>query len=212
MAQLCSIKTCQNGKQTRWQIWKGVSVISLCTSLWPHGHTFAVHLITILTRVSSDQFSHVLVFLFCFWNGTFCFCLVVGCQCFGKQRSSTRTCQNGIRARWQPCKAVSVISLTLCVLTTPSVFNTTTQEFEFHQITQFSHVVFSFVFGMEFFCWIFFFFSCIVTFAVFYGLVEFNSDVSKWNTGAVTSMERSECTLSSSPWPHVWPRLPPLCC
>ena len=32
--------------------------------------------------------------------------------------------------------------------------------------------------------------------AVFYEASEFNSDVSNWNTGAVTSMDRSKCTLS----------------
>jgi len=42
---------------------------------------------------------------------------------------------------------------------------------------------------------------------VFYRASVFNQDVSKWNTGAVTSMERSKCTLS----PSLWPRLPLLC-
>ena len=32
--------------------------------------------------------------------------------------------------------------------------------------------------------------------AVFYEARAFNSDVSKWNTGAVTHMNRSKCTLS----------------
>ena len=36
---------------------------------------------------------------------------------------------------------------------------------------------------------------------------SFNADLSKWNTGAVTTMERSKCTLS----PSLWPRLPLLC-
>ena len=34
--------------------------------------------------------------------------------------------------------------------------------------------------------------------AVFYRARAFNQDVSNWNTGAVTSMERSKCTLSLS--------------
>jgi surface protein len=36
----------------------------------------------------------------------------------------------------------------------------------------------------------------------------FNADVSKWNTGAVTSIDSSKCTLSPSLWPR---RLPLLC-
>ena len=36
----------------------------------------------------------------------------------------------------------------------------------------------------------------------------FNQDVSNWNTGAVTNMYQSKCTLS----PSLWPRLPLLFC
>ena len=43
--------------------------------------------------------------------------------------------------------------------------------------------------------------------AVFRFASKFNSDVSKWNTGAVTSMSGSKCALS----PSLWPRLPLLC-
>ena len=42
---------------------------------------------------------------------------------------------------------------------------------------------------------------------VFYNLKTFNEDLSKWNTGAVTDMSLSKCTLS----PSLWPRLPLLC-
>ena len=35
-------------------------------------------------------------------------------------------------------------------------------------------------------------------FAVFSAAYAFNQDVSTWNTGAVTTMESSKCTLSSS--------------
>jgi len=38
--------------------------------------------------------------------------------------------------------------------------------------------------------------------------MPFNQDVSKWNTGAVTTMEWSKFTLSPSPWPR---RLPLWC-
>ena len=43
--------------------------------------------------------------------------------------------------------------------------------------------------------------------AVFEFASAFNKDVSKWNTGAVTDMSRSKCTLS----PSLWPRPPLLC-
>ena len=48
---------------------------------------------------------------------------------------------------------------------------------------------------------------------VFYGynlastFGSFNADLSKWNTGAVTTMHRSKCILSLP----LWPRLPLLC-
>ena len=35
----------------------------------------------------------------------------------------------------------------------------------------------------------------------------FNADLSNWNTGAVTTMQGSKCTLA----PSLWPRLPCLC-
>ena len=38
---------------------------------------------------------------------------------------------------------------------------------------------------------------------MFYQAVVFNQDVSKWNTGAVTRMDYSKCTLSLSPWPRL---------
>ena len=53
--------------------------------------------------------------------------------------------------------------------------------------------------------WSFFFFVA-PSLAVFYGAQAFDQDVSKWNTGAVTTMQSSKCTLSS-----LWPRLPLLC-
>ena len=43
--------------------------------------------------------------------------------------------------------------------------------------------------------------------AVFRYASAFNQDVSKWNTGAVTNMQGSKCTLS----PSLWPRLPLWC-
>ena len=44
--------------------------------------------------------------------------------------------------------------------------------------------------------------------AVFFLASVFNQDVSTWNTGAVTSMAYSKCTLS----PSLWPRRLPLWC
>ena len=40
--------------------------------------------------------------------------------------------------------------------------------------------------------------------AVFKSANAFNQDVSKWNTGAVTSMYGSKCTLSPSLWPRLF--------
>ena len=42
---------------------------------------------------------------------------------------------------------------------------------------------------------------------MFHGATAFNQNVSKWNTGAVTSMQYSKCHLS----PSLWPRFPLLC-
>ena len=58
---------------------------------------------------------------------------------------------------------------------------TTIRVLEFHLITKFSHV-------------------CCT--AVFHGASAFNQDVSKWNTGAVTTMASSKYNSS------LWPRLP----
>ena len=43
--------------------------------------------------------------------------------------------------------------------------------------------------------------------AVFKSASAFNQDVSTWNTGAVTTMASSKCTLS----PSLWPRFPLWC-
>ena len=53
-----------------------------------------------------------------------------------------------------------------------------------------------------------FFVAPFFLFAVFRNAAAFNQDVSKWNTGAVTTMEYSKCTLS----PSLWPRRLPLWC
>ena len=88
------------------------------------------------------------------------------------------------------------------------------RQLEFHRITILTRVViFCFsVFETEPF-WSLcggLFFLCFVapSLAVFFGAYAFNQDVSKWNTGAVKSMQQSKCTLSLS----LWPRLPLLCC
>ena len=46
--------------------------------------------------------------------------------------------------------------------------------------------------------------------AVFQSASAFNQNVSNWNTGAVTTMQGSKCTLSLSP--SLWPRRLPLWC
>jgi surface protein len=54
-----------------------------------------------------------------------------------------------------------------------------------------------FGFGLSFLC-------CFFLLAVFREASAFNQDVSKWNTGAVTTMQGGKCTLSLSLplWPH----------
>jgi len=59
-----------------------------------------------------------------------------------------------------------------------------------------------FGFGLSFLC-------CFFLLAVFREASAFNQDVSKWNTGAVTIMRQSKCTLSL---PLCWPRHLPLWC
>jgi surface protein len=51
------------------------------------------------------------------------------------------------------------------------------------------------------------FFLVASSFAVFGSATAFNSDLSKWDMGAVTTMTLSKCTLS----PSLWPRLPLFC-
>ena len=55
--------------------------------------------------------------------------------------------------------------------------------------------------------WFFLFFVALSSLAVFREASAFNQDVSKWNTGAVTTMYHSKCTRFSS----LWPRLPLMC-
>jgi surface protein len=50
----------------------------------------------------------------------------------------------------------------------------------------------------------FFFVAPFSLLAVFFEARAFNQDVSKWNTGAVTSMDASKSDL----FPSLWPRLP----
>jgi surface protein len=91
------------------------------------------------------------------------------------------------------------------------VFEYTT--LEFHRITILTRFVTFLFWNGTFFVvcgGLWSFFSLLHPFsllAVFYGASAFNSDVSKWNTGAVTDMDTSKYTLSPS---LCWPRLPSL--
>lgn len=85
------------------------------------------------------------------------------------------------------------------------------RQLEFHRITILTRfVLFVFVLlNRHLFCclwWVGLFFVA-PSLAVFQGAYAFNQNVSKWNTGAVTHMQGSKCTLS----PSLWPRLPLLC-
>ena len=108
------------------------------------------------------------------------------------------------------------LSLPLCGHTPSVVVFLNIRQLEFHRITILTRFVFCFVFlkrclfcccgwwvGLSFFC------CTLLSFAVFYLAKVFNQDVSKWNTGAVTNMEYSKCTLFLSLM--LWPRLPLLC-
>ena len=76
--------------------------------------------------------------------------------------------------------------------------------------SHFSHVLFVLLLCFSngtVFCglwWVGLFYLCCTLLAVFYKASAFNQDVSKWNTGAVTIMHASKCTVS----PSLWPRLP----
>ena len=85
-------------------------------------------------------------------------------------------------------------------------------ELKFHRITIltrfiilflcFSHGTFFVVCGG-----LVFLFFVAPSLAVFEYARAFNQNVSNWNTGAVTTMNNSKCTLSH----FLWPRLPLLC-
>ena len=66
------------------------------------------------------------------------------------------------------------------------------RQFELHRITKFLHVLL--FFGLLFFGFWNGTFFVAPSLAVFYQASAFNQDVSKWNTGAVTSMSGSKCT------------------
>ena len=57
---------------------------------------------------------------------------------------------------------------------------------------------------MDFVFLLVFFFFVSFSLAVFYQASAFNQDVSKWNTGAVTTMQESKCTLSPSLCGHAF--------
>ena len=86
------------------------------------------------------------------------------------------------------------------------------RQLEFHRITILTRfVIFVFVCLKRYLLWFVvgwsFFFFVAPSLAVFMDASVFNQDVSKWNTGAVTNMGSSKCTLSLS----LRPRLPLLC-
>ena len=98
------------------------------------------------------------------------------------------TFPNGIRVRRQQWKAVSLLCLPPLASVVPIVF----------LIRRFL------IRPIEFYLILYFLLHSL---AVFREAAAFNQDVSKWNTGAVTTMELSKCNLSNS----LSPRLPLLC-
>ena len=119
--------------------------------------------------------------------------------------------------RWQICTKVSVLSLPLSVA---HAFRCCgfeyIQQLEFYLITILTRfVIFVLCFETGPFCCLWwvglsFLFAPFSLLAVFYAASAFNSDVSNWNTGAVTTMAYSKCTLSLSS--SLWPRHLPLWC
>ena len=93
------------------------------------------------------------------------------------------------------------LSLPLCGLPLLCLLNI--QQLEFHRITILTRVVvFVFVFCKRYSFLLFvvgwsFLFFVAPSLAVFYHASAFNQDVSKWNTGAVTTMAYSKCSLLS---------------
>ena len=106
--QRYSTKTCQNGIRVRWKLWHTVSVYSLSFSVSRLRVVCFVFLIWQL-NFHLVNFSHT----FCFF-GFFFLSSPSLAQCFISQLSSIKTCQSGIRLRWQQCVTVSVLSLPLC--------------------------------------------------------------------------------------------------
>jgi len=111
-------------------------------------------------------------------------------QCFDTHLCSTRICQTGIRVRWQILVKVSFEDTTTRVSS-----NHNSHTFCFVLFLEWHFVV---VCGGLFFC-----FFVAQPLAVFAEASVFNSDVSKWNTGAARNMKFSKC--------YLWPRLPLLC-
>ena len=106
--------------------------------------------------------------------------------------------------------AVSVLSLSLSVVTPSAVvcFEYTTtrvsSDHNSHTFCSFCFCVYETVPFLLFVVGWSFLFVVAHSLAVFAYAKKFNQDVSKWNTGAVTNMDNSKCTLS----PSLWPRLP----
>ena len=101
------------------------------------------------------------------------------------------------------------------------VLNIYIRQLEVRQVTSLTRIVFFFVWFetgplLLFVCWwvrsFFFFVAPFSLLAVFSNAENFNQDVSKWNTGAVTTMYRSKCTLSLLSISVLWPRRFPLWC
>ena len=168
--------------------------------------------------MSSDHTSHTFCYFVVLLKRYYIFLFVVGwsffssfhplLQCFMAQLRSIRRCRNGIRVRWQVC--IKVYSLSLSVATLSAViFECTTiwvssdhnsHTFCYSCLCPFDTVPFLLLFVVG----LVFLFFVAPSFAVFYDVKKFNQDVSKWNTGAVTDMYGSKCTLSPSLCGHAF--------
>ena len=172
------------------------------------------------SRFVGSQVSHVLFFffrlwfetgtlllLFVWWGWSFSFlcCTLLSCLAVFFRASAfnqgVSTWNTGAVTTMERSKCT--LSASLSVATPSAVVFFNIRQLEFHRITILTRFIILFcVFETAPFLlfvvgWSFLFFVA-NSLAVFQSASVFNQDVSKWNTGAVTTMENSKCTLSLS--------------
>ena len=178
------------------------------------------------TRVSSDHNSHTVCYLCCCVCGVWSFfallhpSLLVVFYLTNKFNSDVSKWNTGAVTSMANSKCTLSLSRALCghgAFRCGVLLNVSTTRglsvCRVTSLTRFVHfclfVICNGTFVVVCVWWVWSFFALLhpSLLAVFYSANKFNSDVSTWNTGAVTSMSQSKCTLFSS----LWPRLPLMC-